>query len=214
MRHAGHLPMGAKSNGVEPQGAACVAAAGAVSPFSPPLAVPLAVRRMIDVGFSGFAGFPVKDVVDIDIQNNDVIVGLASAGQSTYEQEYNSGLGSNGYTLARHGVLHRDYKSKYPETFAPELPSDKPYHGLLRVDDRWEGMHVGQLLLSPTRTYVPVLREILKNREGIHGIVHNSGGGQTKVLKFIEKNPMLVIKDNLLEVPPVFHMIQKIKYKK
>jgi phosphoribosylformylglycinamidine cyclo-ligase len=168
------------------------------------------IVRTADVGFTAFARFPKKDVVDIGIQPGDVIVGFASYGQATYEDAYNSGIGSNGLTFARHEVLSKHYLETYPESFDPNLDKEYVYTGKSRLTDSFEGYKVGKLLLSPTRTFVPVIRELLaKYRDNINGIIHNTGGGQTKVLHFIDK--LHIIKDNLLEIPPVFRLIQSQK---
>lgn len=166
------------------------------------------IVRTADVGFTAFARFPKKDVVNIDIKPGDVIVGFASYGQARYETEYNSGIGSNGLTFARHEALSRHYLETYPESFDPNLDKEYVYTGNNRLTDIFEGYETGKLLLSPTRTFVPVIREILaRHRSNIHGIIHNTGGGQTKVLHFIDK--LHIIKDNLIEIPPVFRFIQQ-----
>lgn len=144
------------------------------------------------------------------IKAGNVIVGLASYGQATYEKEYNGGMGSNGLTSARHDVFFNHYASKYPETYDKELTADLVYSGTYKVTDELPGveLNVGKLVLSPTRTYAPVMIEILKSlRSRINGVVHCSGGAQTKVLHFVEG--LHVIKDNLLPVPPLFKMIQE-----
>lgn len=152
-----------------------------------------------------------QDVVDnSNIKAGDVIVGLASYGQASYENEYNGGMGSNGLTSARHDVFYNHYAAKYPETYDQELTADLVYSGSKKVTDMLAGVdiNVGKLVLSPTRTYAPVMIEILKSlRAQIHGVVHCSGGAQTKVLHFIEN--LHVIKDSLLPVPPLFKMIQE-----
>lgn len=151
------------------------------------------------------------DVISNDrIRPGDVIVGLASSGQAAYEDSYNSGMGSNGLTSARHDLLHKIYKEKYPESLDPEMPEDLAYTGPYKVTDPSEvpGMDIGKLILSPTRTYAPVISEILKEfRAEIHGMVHCSGGGQTKVLNFVDN--LKIVKDNLFEIPPLFQLIQK-----
>lgn len=170
------------------------------------------IVRTADVGFTAFARFPKKEVVDINIKPGNVIVGLASYGKATYEDEYNSGIGSNGLTFARHEVLHNDYASLFPESYDPAIERDYVYSGNSKLTDSFEDaeLNVGKLLLSPTRTYVPVIREILKNfRDKINGIIHCTGGGQTKVLHFI--NNLHIVKDNLLPVPAVFQLIQSQK---
>jgi phosphoribosylformylglycinamidine cyclo-ligase len=144
-----------------------------------------------------------------NISADDVIVGLASYGQASYETEYNGGMGSNGLTSARHDVLSSDPLAKmYPESFDPAMPSDLRYSGNKKLTDTVNGIPVGKLILSPTRTYAPVIKDILKlHRENIHGIVHCSGGAQTKILHFIEN--LHVIKDNLFPVPPLFELIRQ-----
>ncbi|MEX1239379.1 MAG: AIR synthase related protein [Cyclobacteriaceae bacterium] len=152
-----------------------------------------------------------NDVIDnARIQAGDVIVGLASYGKATYEDEYNGGMGSNGLTSARHDVFSHHYAAKYPESFDGNVPNDLAYAGTYNVTDTLHGVdvNVGKLVLAPTRTYAPVIRKVLeKFRHEIHGMVHCSGGAQTKVLHFIEN--LHVIKDNLFEVPPLFKLIQE-----
>lgn len=143
------------------------------------------------------------------IQDGDVIVGLASYGQATYEDAYNGGMGSNGLTSARHDVFNKSLASKYPESFDAAVPSDLVYSGSKNLTDSVEGVSLdaGKLVLSPTRTYAPVIKTILDScRESIHGMVHCSGGAQTKVLHFVDD--VHVIKDNLFPIPPLFKMIQ------
>lgn len=168
--------------------------------------------RTIIVDSTVTARMKRSEVIDNSrIQPGDVIVGLASFGQATYENEYNSGIGSNGLTSARHDLFTRGYAEKYPESFDPSLPRDLVYAGPYRVTDQLPGMplNVGKLVLSPTRTYAPVMVRVLKElRPYIHGMVHCSGGGQTKVLHFVEK--LHIIKDNLFEVPYLFQLIQRI----
>ena len=143
------------------------------------------------------------------IQKGDVIVGLASHGQSTYETEYNGGMGSNGLTSARHDVFNKELATKYPESFDPAVPSDLVYSGSKGLTEATETeLDAGKLVLSPTRTYAPIIKKILDNhRHEIHGMVHCSGGAQTKVLHFVDN--VHVIKDNLFPTPPLFEMIQK-----
>ncbi len=151
-----------------------------------------------------------KVINNENIQPDDVIVGLSSAGQSTYESEYNSGIGSNGLTSARHDVFHYYLAGKFPESYDPQIPEDLVYTGELKLTEDIEdlGISAGKLILSPTRTYAPVLLKILKNfRPAIHGLVHCSGGAQTKILNFIKN--LHVIKDNMFPVPPLFRIIQK-----
>jgi len=152
-----------------------------------------------------------SDIVDnAKIKAGDVIVGLASYGQTSYETAYNSGMGSNGLTSARHDVFAHEVARTYPETFDPSLPADLVYSGnkqLTDVEPR-TGLTYGKLVLSPTRTYLPVVREMLDNhRADIHGMVHCSGGAQTKVLHFVDK--MHIIKDYLFPIPPLFDIIQE-----
>jgi len=153
-----------------------------------------------------------KDVIDNGrIKAGNVIVGLSSYGQSTYEDSYNGGMGSNGLTSARHDVFHKSYATKYPESFDPEVPDELVYAGRYRVTDKPEGLPVtvGKLVLSPTRTYAPVVIEILKELRGnIDGMVHCSGGAQTKVLHFLS-NDLHVVKDNLFPLPPLFRIIHE-----
>lgn len=144
------------------------------------------------------------------IQPGDVIVGLASYGQANYENEYNGGMGSNGLTSARHDVFSKVLASKYPESFDPEVPTELVYAGTKQLTDKVEGVSIdaGKLVLSPTRTYAPIIKQLLdKFRPQIHGMVHCSGGAQTKVLHFV--NNVHVIKDNLFPIPPLFKMIQE-----
>ena len=145
-----------------------------------------------------------------NIQPGDVIVGLSSFGKASYETIYNGGMGSNGLTSARHDVFNKTYATKYPETFDPAVPEDLSYTGKYLVTDRIEGVPVdmGKLVLSPTRTYAPIISAMLKgHRANIHGMVHCSGGAQTKVLHFVEG--VHVIKDNLFDTPPLFRIIQE-----
>jgi len=138
----------------------------------------------------------------------DVIVGLASFGQSTYESKYNSGIGSNGLTSARHDLLDKSYATLYPESFDPQLPGHLVYSGryLLTQPTGVHGLDVGQLMLSPTRTYAPLIRRLFsEQRDAIHGMVHCTGGAQTKILHFIDN--LHVVKNNLFPIPPLFQMI-------
>lgn len=151
-----------------------------------------------------------SEVIDNSrIQAGDLIVGLASDGQTTYEREYNGGMGSNGLTSARHDMLEKYYRTQYPQSFDDLIPSDLVYSGKHRLTDPTEipGVNVGKLILSPTRTYAPVIRKVLETlRSDIHGMVHCSGGAQTKVLHFSGK--LHIIKDNLFPTPALFRMIQ------
>lgn len=144
------------------------------------------------------------------IQDGDVVVGLASFGQATYEDAYNGGMGSNGLTSARHDVFNKTLAEKYPESFDSAVPSDLVYSGSKNLTDTVDGVSLdaGKLVLSPTRTYAPVIKAILDTcRSSIHGMVHCSGGAQTKVLHFVDD--VHVIKDNLFPIPPLFKMIQQ-----
>lgn len=144
------------------------------------------------------------------IAPGDVIVGLASYGKATYENEYNGGTGSNGLTSARHDMLSNEYKVKYPESFDPSIPDELIYSGGIKLTQPSpiEGMNFGKLLLSPTRTYAPIIKQILDElRDHIHGMVHCSGGAQTKVLHFVKN--LHIVKDNLFDIPPLFQEIRK-----
>lgn len=178
------------------------------------------IVRTIDVGFTAFARMKRKDVLVNDIQPGDVVVGLASFGQSVYEEEYNGGMGSNGLTAARHDVLKHEYATKYPESFDPRLPDSVVYTGNRNLTETVDiqtiksnqpttiKVPIGKLILSPTRTYLPVLREVFaRYRRHLHGVIHCTGGGQTKVMKFAPG--VHVIKDNLFELPPLFRLIQE-----
>ena len=145
-----------------------------------------------------------------NIKPGNVIIGLSSTGLSSYDKEYNSGIGSNGLTSARHDVLSKYLKNLYPESFDPEVPNDLIYCGSKKLTDTLDGLDldIGRMLLSPTRSYAPLLKMIFDNvgRNKINGIIHCTGGGQTKVLHFIDN--LHVIKDNLFEIPPIFKLIQ------
>ena len=153
-----------------------------------------------------------SDVIDNgNIQAGDVIVGLASYGQATYEKEYNGGMGSNGLTSARHDVFAKYLAEKYPESYDRAVPDELVYSGTKRLTDAVEGspLDAGKLVLSPTRTYAPVVKRLLDEmRADIHGMVHCTGGAQTKVLHFVSDN-CRVIKDNMFPVPPLFRAIQE-----
>jgi phosphoribosylformylglycinamidine cyclo-ligase len=176
------------------------------------------VVRTIAVNGTMTARWPKKKLITNEkIRPGDVIIGLASAGQATYEKEYNSGIASNGLTSARHDVLHRNYGLRYPESFEPSLDQQVVYLGKYQMTDSMEVVYpssivrtdIGHLLLSPTRTYAPVLKVLLEEYfESIHGLVHCSGGGQTKCMKYLPGD-FRIIKDNLLQPPIVFNLIQE-----
>jgi phosphoribosylformylglycinamidine cyclo-ligase len=151
------------------------------------------------------------DVIDnANIKAGDVIVGLSSSGQATYEKEYNGGMGSNGLTSARHDVFANYLAVKYPESYNADIPQDLAYSGSCSLTDEVSGLDIdaGKLVLSPTRTYAPVVKKLLQElRPNIHGMVHCSGGAQTKILHFVDK--IKVVKNNLFPVPPLFQLIQK-----
>jgi phosphoribosylformylglycinamidine cyclo-ligase len=168
--------------------------------------------RTIIVDSTVTARMKRADVIDnSNIQAGDVIVGLASFGQATYEKEYNGGMGSNGLTSARHDVFAKYLAEKYPESFDASVPNELVYSGQTKLTDSVENSPIdaGKLVLSPTRTYAPVIKKILSkyNSNQIHGMVHCSGGAQTKVLHFVDN--VHVIKDNLFPVPPLFQLIQE-----
>ena len=152
-----------------------------------------------------------SEVIDNSrIQAGDVIIGLASFGRASYEDEYNGGMGSNGLTSARHDVFQKEYAEKYPESYDKNINADLVYSGKYKVTDEVPEaeVNVGKLVLSPTRTYAPVIIEVLKHfRSQIHGMVHCSGGAQTKVLHFVED--VHIVKDNLFDTPPLFGLIQE-----
>ena len=145
-----------------------------------------------------------------NIKPGNVIIGLSSTGLSSYDKEYNSGIGSNGLTSARHDVLSKYLKNLYPESFDPEVPNELTYCGSKKLTDTLDGLDldIGRMLLSPTRSYAPLLKMIFDNvgRNKINGIIHCTGGGQTKVLHFIDN--LHIVKDNLFEIPPIFKLIQ------
>ena len=167
--------------------------------------------RTIIVDSTVTARMERKNVIDnANIKPGDVIVGLASFGQASYEKEYNGGMGSNGLTSARHDVFDNYLAKKYPETFDAAVPKDLIYSGSKKLDDAVENspLNAGKLVLSPTRTYAPIIKKILSrfSNTEIHGMVHCSGGAQTKILHFVEN--LHIIKDNLFEIPPLFKLIQ------
>ena len=167
--------------------------------------------RTIIVDSTVTARMKRDEVIDnANIKGGDVIVGLASFGQANYETEYNGGMGSNGLTSARHDVFDNYLASKYPESYDAAVPADLVYSGNIKLTDAIDGVSIdaGKLVLSPTRTYAPIIIKMLeKHRQSIHGMVHCSGGAQTKILHFVED--LHIIKDNLFEVPPLFKLIQE-----
>lgn len=169
------------------------------------------IVRTIDVGYTAFARMPRTSVISNNIQAGDVVVGLSSAGQTTYETEYNGGMGSNGLTSARHDVLDHGYAAKYPETFDPATPETLVYSGKRKLTEtiniQGQEIPIGKLILSPTRTFLPFIKPLLEQlRPHIHGMIHCTGGGQTKVLKFLDNKK--VVKNDLLPTPPLFQLIQ------
>ncbi len=168
--------------------------------------------RTIIVDSTVTARLKRADVIDnANIRAGDVIVGLASFGQATYEKEYNGGMGSNGLTSARHDVFSKHLASTYPESYDASVPEELVYSGKTKLTDEIEGspLDAGKLVLSPTRTYAPIVKKILEKytSKDIHGMVHCSGGAQTKILHFIDR--LHVVKDNLFPVPPLFRLIQE-----
>lgn len=167
--------------------------------------------RTIIVDSTVIARMKRKDLISNNIKDGDVIVGLASYGKATYEHDYNYGMGSNGLTSARHDVFNKTLAEKYPESFDPRVPENLVYSGKYNLTDLIEGANhdVGKMVLSPTRTYAPIIQKIIsENKNSIHGIIHCSGGAQTKVMNFIQ-DPLHIIKDNLFPTPLLFQTIQK-----
>lgn len=168
--------------------------------------------RTIIVDSTVTARMKRSEVIDnANIQPGDVIVGLASFGQASYEKQYNGGMGSNGLTSARHDVFDNYLAKKYPESFDASVPGELVYSGSKKLTDAVSGspLDAGKLVLSPTRTYAPIIKQILNSvqKEHIHGMIHCSGGAQTKILHFIEN--LHITKDNLFEIPPLFKLIQE-----
>ncbi|MBN9297113.1 MAG: phosphoribosylformylglycinamidine cyclo-ligase [Filimonas sp.] len=174
------------------------------------------VVRTIAVNGTMTARWPKNKLITNDkIKAGNVIVGFSSAGQATYETEYNSGLGSNGLTSARHDVLEKYYAKQYPETFEPTLTDEVVYIGkqkmteTIAVDGYGDALSIGKLLLSPTRTYAPLMKVLLSEYfDAIDGAIHCSGGGQTKCMKYLPQ-PVRIVKDNLFKAPPIFDIIQQ-----
>lgn len=171
------------------------------------------IVRTIDVGYTAFARMKRADIIDVNIKTGDFIVGFSASGQAIYEDQYNGGMGSNGLTSSRHDVFRKYYAEKYPESYNPSIPAEVVYTGSKMLTDEvhvhGSDMTIGKLVLSPTRTYLPLLKPIIENhRKDIHGLIHCSGGGQTKVSKFMPAN-VSIIKDELMEIPPLFDMIRQ-----
>lgn len=170
------------------------------------------IVRTVDIGFTTFCRIHRSDVVNIDIKPGNVVVGFSSSGRALWENEYNGGMGSNGLTSARHDVLNKKYAEKYPESYDPNTNRDFIYNGSRDLLDTFtvngKDITIGKLILSPTRTYLPLIKEILnKHRSKITGLIHNSGGAHSKVLKFLKG--CKVIKNNLPDAPPLFDIISK-----
>ncbi|MBC7642050.1 MAG: phosphoribosylformylglycinamidine cyclo-ligase [Flavobacterium sp.] len=168
--------------------------------------------RTIIVDSTVTARMKRSDVIDnANIQAGDIIIGLASFGQATYEHEYNGGMGSNGLTSARHDVFSKYLADKYPESYDSQIPDELVYSGNIKLTDNVKNspINAGKLVLSPTRTYAPIIKKIIGKftNNDIHGIIHCSGGAQTKILHFIDN--LHIIKDNMFEVPPLFQLIQE-----
>lgn len=170
------------------------------------------IVRTIDVGFTAFTRARKEDLIINNIQSGDLIVGFASYGKSTYESDYNGGMGSNGLTSARHDVFGKQYLNFYPDSFDNNTPEELIYSGSKSLTETvnidGEDIDIGKLVLSPTRTFLPLLKKILdSHRSSINGIIHNTGGAHTKVKKFADRKK--IIKDNLLPIPPLFKLIQE-----
>lgn len=171
------------------------------------------IVRTLDVGYTAFARMKRDELIINKIKHGDAVIGLASSGQTSYESEYNSGIGSNGLTSARHDILHNEYASRYPESFDPASPAGLVYSGSKKLDDtiHYNGLEytVGKLLLSPTRTYLPVLKPLYRElKKELHGVIHCTGGGQAKVKKFMSKG-LKVVKDNMFPLPPIFSLLKE-----
>lgn len=171
------------------------------------------IVRTADVGYTAFARLPRKEVVDNAIRPGDLIVGLASDGQATYEEAYNGGMGSNGLTSARHDIFSAVYRDKYPETYDPNTDRDLIYSGkrLVTEEIQIDGQKIplGKLVLSPTRTFLPIIHKLFQNgKKELNGIIHCTGGAHTKVLKFLDQ-PVHIIKDKMMSVPKLFQIIEE-----
>jgi phosphoribosylformylglycinamidine cyclo-ligase len=169
------------------------------------------IVKTLVVDASAFTTMKREDVIDADnIKTNDVIIGLASYGKASYEEDFNSGIGSNGLTLARHGLLSHEYFRKYPECYDQNLDEKFIFFGKYKLTDKINELNlsIGKALLSPTRTYAPIINNVIeKLRNDIHGIIHNTGGGQTKIIKF--GKGIKYIKNNLFRIPKIFELIQR-----
>jgi len=172
------------------------------------------IVRTVDVGFTAFGRMRRDKLIVNKIKEGDVIVGFGSFGRATYEDEYNSGIGSNGLTSARHDVLHKDYADKYPESYSSETPREFVYSGSRSLDELIDvggsSMPLGKMILSPTRTFVPSMRDMFEElgQQRLHGIIHCTGGGQTKVSHFLPKG-LCAVKNDLFPTPVLFDIIQK-----
>ena len=169
------------------------------------------VVRTVDVGFTAFAQTNKSKIFENKVQPGDFILGLFSAGQTTYEDEYNSGIGCNGLTNARHDVLDKQYAVQYPESFDPHIDDSLVYSGKYKMTDSYTAGNqlysIGKLLLSPTRTYITFLKELFRSEiQGLHGVIHCTGGAHSKVLKFVEG--VNIIKDNMPAPPEIFKIIK------
>ena len=166
------------------------------------------IAKTIIVDSTVFTREKRKKIIEFNAQDGDIIVGLSSSGKAKYEKENNSGIGSNGLTSARHDCLNKIYKSKYPETYSSQSPGEIIYCGTKMVTDKANTLkNIGKLLLSPTRTYSPLIKKIVENyKENISGIIHCTGGGQTKVMHFIKN--LRIIKDNMFNIPEIFQIIK------
>jgi len=165
--------------------------------------------RTITIDITATARLPRDNIINVDILPSDVIVGFSSFGKALYEKEYNYGIGSNGLTLARHELFNKKVAEKYPETFAPEIDNELIYSGKYFLTDKIDDVNIpiAKMLLSPTRTYLPIMKQIIPNYgKRIHGIIHCTGGGQAKVLNFIEN--LRIVKNNLFDIPLIFRLIQ------
>ena len=168
------------------------------------------IVRTIDVGYTAFARAKREELIINNIEPGQVIIGVASYGQSSYEDAFNSGMGCNGLTSARHDMFDSYLATKYPESFDPKVPEDLVFTGSYQLTDEIENypLNAGKMVLSPTRTYLPVIKRIIQlYKNSIHGMIHNTGGALTKVMHFMD-SPMHVVKDNLLPLPKLFEMIQ------